>query len=171
MIRSHLARDKALAILSMYNINEPPVSVSEIASHLGFSVVPFNFPDYISAVIRIEDKRKIIGVNESHPKTRQRFSIAHELGHYVSGHEDFSHRKRTFIDPEKRFLDLSYRDEREADEFAAELLMPEFMLRKDVLEEHLDTPTLARRYGVSEQAMWIQLINLKLATYQSKSNL
>lgn len=49
-------------------------------------------------------------------------------------------------------------------EFAAELLMPELMLKNDVIGKELDVSFLARKYQVSEQALWIQLINLKLTS-------
>lgn len=170
MIRSRLAREKAHGILKMYRILESPVNVTDIAGKLGFSIVSFPFPDTISAVIRIDNGKKIIGVNQKHPETRQRFSIAHELGHYLSGHENFSHEHEIFVDRDKKYLDPHHRDEEEADEFAAELLMPEPMLKKDVLENKLNASTLAQKYNVSEQAMWIQLINLKLAVEQGHIN-
>lgn len=168
MIRSRLAREKAQNILSMYKITEPPVNVEKVANLLGFQVVPFDFPDTTSAVIRIKDTSKVIGVNKKQVEVRQRFSIAHELGHYLSGHENFTHEKKIFVEPDKKYLDPQHRQEEEADEFAAELLMPDFMLRKDVLEYKLDAGELAKKYNVSEQAMWLQLINLKLAASQSK---
>ncbi|MBI2195636.1 MAG: ImmA/IrrE family metallo-endopeptidase [Candidatus Levybacteria bacterium] len=169
MIRSRLAREKAQNILSMYRITEPPVDVEKVANLLGFQVVPFDFPDTTSAVIRIKDTSKVIGVNKNQVDVRQRFSLAHELGHYLSGHENFTHEKKMFVEPDKKYLDPQHRQEEEADEFAAELLMPEPMLKKDVLENKLDTAALAKKYNVSEQAMWIQLINLKLAGEQSRT--
>lgn len=163
MIHNRLAREKAVNILKMYRIVEPPINVDRIAKLLGFEVVPFDFPNEVSAVIRIQESTKAIGVNQNHTKARQRFSTAHEIGHYLSGHENFSHEKKIVVDPEKKYLDPQYRDEQEADEFAAELLMPEHMLKVDVLEKKLEIEELAKRYEVSEQAMLIQLINLKLA--------
>lgn len=168
MIRSRLAREKAHGILKMYRVSTSPVDVVDIAGKLGFKVSPFPFPDTISAVIRTEGSKKVIGVNQKHPETRQRFSIAHELGRYLSGHENFSHEHNIFVDRDKKYLDPHHRDEEEADEFAAELLMPEYMLKVDVLEKKMSAPDLANKYNVSEQAMWIQLINLKLAAEQSK---
>lgn len=162
MIRSKLAREKAHNIFSMFKITEPPVNVISISEGLGFRVIPHDFPETMSAIIFIEDKIKAIGVNKNHPMTRQNFSIAHELGHYLSGHEDFSYEKKAFIEKNKPYLDPSHRDEEEANEFAAELLMPSFLLKKDVLENKLDIQSLAKKYEVSEQAMTIQLINLKL---------
>lgn len=169
MIRYHIARDKAHSILSMYKIIEPPVPVEKIAKLLGFEVEPFDFPDSISAVIRIKGTIKVIGVNKNQAETRQRFSIGHELGHYLSGHENFDHEKKIVVDPEKKYLDPQYRAEQEADEFAAEILMPEFMLKKYVEEEKLDTPSLAEKFNVSDQAMLIQLINLKLTPNTNKA--
>ncbi len=162
MIRYRIAREKAYSILSMYKIVEPPIPVEKIANQLGFNIEPFDFPDSISAVIRIKGSIKVIGVNKNQAGTRQRFSISHELGHYLSGHENFDHEKKIVVDPDKKYLDPQYRAEQEADEFAAELLMPEFMLKKDVIENKMDIPTLAQKYNVSEQAMLIQLVNLKL---------
>lgn len=169
MIHSRLAREKAHNILLMYRIIEPPIDVEKIATLLDFKVIPFDFPETMSAVIKIDGTKKVIAFNKNKPEVRQRFSIAHELGHYLSGHNNFSHEKEVFVDREKKYLDPYHRDEEEADEFAAELLMPETILKKDVLENRLDAATLAKKYNVSEQAMWLQLINLKLATEQSKA--
>lgn len=164
MIRYRIARDKALNILSMYGITEPPVDVDAIASYLGFKVVPYEFPEAISGLTRISGNSKAIGVNKLHSEVRRRFTVAHELGHYLSGHEDYSHEKKIVVeDPEKKYLDPHNQMEQEADEFAAELLMPAFLLRKDVLERKMTISELIKRYNVSEQALWIQLINLKLA--------
>lgn len=168
MIRSRLAREKAHNILSMYKIIEPPVDVIKISNLLGFKVVLFDFPETMSAVIRIEGTKKVIAVNKNKPEVRQRFSIAHELGHYLSGHDNFSHERETFVDRDKKYLDPHHREEEEADEFAAELLMPEFMLKKDVLENKLDAVSIANKYDVSEQAIWLQLINLKLASEEGR---
>src|SRR3989344_5131900 len=149
MIRSRLAREKAHNILSMYKIIEPPVDVRKISNLLGFKIILFDFPETLSAVIKIESTKKIIAVNKNKPEVRQRFSIAHELGHYLSGHDNFSHQRETFIDRDKKYLDPHHREEEEADEFAAELLMPEFMLKKDALEHKLDAVELSKKYNVS----------------------
>lgn len=165
MIRSRQSRQKAQNILDMFSVKEPPVDVDAIAERLGFTVLPFDFPEDTSAVLLIEGDSKAIGVNSAHARVRQRFSVAHELGHYLSGHEDFSPRgegETIRVDGQYDFSDRRQRLEQEANEFAAELLMPGQMLRKDVLELQLDAGELARRYEVSEQAMWIQLIDLKL---------
>lgn len=163
MIRSREARRRAQAILDMLGVDNPPVNVHEIANELGFEVIPYDFPEETSAVLHIDAENKAIGVNRHHSKTRQRFSIAHELGHFLQGHGDFGDSVATFEDGSYNYADPQNRQESEANELAAELLMPEKMLNRDLRETGLDVPRLAETYQVSEQAMWIQLINLRLA--------
>lgn len=151
----------------MLGLTAPPVDVTAVAGALGFAVVEHDFPDGISAVTFIEDGVKAIGVNEHHALVRRRFSVAHELGHFLNGHEPVDH-SLTHVDTRPSYLNPHNRQEREADEFAAELLMPLPWLKQDVAQFGLDVPTLARRYGVSEQAMWIQLIDHKLASQHAR---
>ena len=162
MIRSHLARQKAIDILGLCKIDKAPVALDPICEKLGFKIVPYEFPDSMSALFIIEENIRAIGVNKNHPTVRQRFSIAHELGHFVSGHEDFNHENVAHIEREKKYLNRFHRMEEEADEFAAELLMPDFILKQDYAELKGDIELLAKKYEVSQQAMTIQLINLKL---------
>jgi Zn-dependent peptidase ImmA (M78 family) len=71
-----------------------------------------------------------------------------------------------YIQEQREVIEQQLQDildkEKEADEFAAELLMPESMLKIDVLQNRLKAEELAKKYQVSEQALWIQLVSLKL---------
>lgn len=97
-------------------------------------------------------------INTKHPLTRQRFTMSHELGHYVS------HRQKS-----NKFTDsLFYRKnenkdsiEYQADKFAAEILMPEQYVRSEIKEGILDVDELAEIFGVSGQAMLNRLKDLK----------
>jgi Zn-dependent peptidase ImmA (M78 family) len=102
---------------------------------------------------------KVIGVNSTYSKVAQRFTAAHELGHYLCGHE---HIENTFIDDERRYYEQYFHTEKEADAFAGELLMPKTMLEKDLSEHGIDIAWLKERYQVSEQALWIRLTSLRL---------
>lgn len=164
MIRSREARERAQQVLKMAGVTQPPVDVEAVAAFLGFTVLAYPIPDSTSGLTFIEEGVKTIGVNSTHPRTRQRFSIAHELGHYLSGHEAYDG-GGTHVDDRPSYLDPQYRQEVEANEFAAELLMPTAWVARDIAEQglaQLDVPALARRYRVSEQAMWIQLLDLRL---------
>jgi Zn-dependent peptidase ImmA (M78 family) len=125
----------------------------------------------LSGLLFREEGRTIIGVNTMHPKPRQRFTIAHELGH-LELHEGYGiHVDHKFPIMRKRDGRSSQAvdfDEIEANGFAAELLMPAEMLERDLHDKDLDFEDdemirqLADRYHVSLQAMAIRLGNLRL---------
>lgn len=96
-------------------------------------------------------------INTKHPSTRQRFTMSHELGHYVS------HRQKN-----NKFSDsLFYRKnekkdslEYQADKFAAEILMPESFVRSAINRGIINVDELADMFGVSGQAMIYRLKDL-----------
>ena len=101
-------------------------------------------------------------INSNHSKTRQRFTMGHESGHYVY------HRRET-----SRFIDtLFYRQnelkssvEYMADEFAALLLMPEELIKSCLSRGVNSVGTLASTFGVSNEAMTyrLQQLNYKIS--------
>ena len=108
----------------------------------------------------------IIGVNADHHEHRQIFTTAHELGHFLLHDFDDLHVDRQL----KVWLrsELSSQgiddEEKEANLFAAELLMPVRFLGEDVdkigaidLEDEDVLRRLAKKYGVSTQAMTFRL--------------
>lgn len=164
MIRSREARKRAQQLLKLVGVTQPPVDVEVIAKYLGFTVLKYPLPDTTSGLTFIEEGIKTIGVNSTHAPTRQRFSVAHELGHYLSGHESYDG-GGTHVEDRPSYLDPQHRQEVEANEFAAELLMPSAWVKRDAAAgglAELDAVALAKSYGVSEQAMWIQLLDLRL---------
>ena len=161
------------SILEENNVFEPPVDVEKIAASRGL-LVERKDVESISGFLVKSYGNAIIGVNSSNAPVRQRFTIAHELGHYLlhpSSAEDL-HIDSNF---EIKFRDdLSSQgtdaEEQEANFFAAELLMPRKFLYSDIanwekfeLEDHKfqeSVDVLARKYGVSSQAMVFRLANL-----------
>ena len=155
-------REKATTLLKALHIKQAPVEIEKIANFLGFKIVRYPFPDQLRGMVRIRENQmvKIIGVNEKHPDYLQRYTIAHELGHYLNGHE---HIEKGFIDDDTRFYDSHFQQEKDAYRFAAELLMPKYFLEQDLKILGLNIETLIKKYEVSEQAMWIRLTSLRLA--------
>ena len=100
----------------------PPVGLSEIAKFYGIDLSTANFenPDVIGAYSR--ENRKIY-VSAGDPNTRQRFTIAHELGHFIL-HDDYP--EETFYRDQYAHLltHSKHSIEQEANWFAASLLMP-----------------------------------------------
>ena len=103
---------------------------------------------------------RLIFVNGGEPETRRRFTIAHELGHWVcqclEGHTAplYCRAEDIGVDPRARAL------EREANVFAAELLMPETGVREEFATS---VGGCAQAFGVSEEALRWRLYNLGLA--------
>lgn len=138
-----------------------PVKISAIARKLGVGLFVRPFPDALSAFLLRGEGRSVIGVNSNQPLVRQRFSAAHECGHFVLRHADesvFDYAVPATSDGEPPGYD--WQNERAANTFAAELLMPEDRLRQEAPETSL--PRLATRYKVSQEAMSFRLLNLEL---------
>jgi Zn-dependent peptidase ImmA (M78 family) len=146
---------KVKQILDNLKINKAPIPVEKVAEFFSLKVVYYpKFPDSISGTIIQQEDLNAIGVNSKQHPVRQRFSISHELGHYLLGHDQSHIIDDTFDEPTNK--------EREANEFAAELLMPIGILKKDITEKKWDIPSLAKYYEVSEQAMSIRLLETGL---------
>jgi hypothetical protein len=100
---------------------------------------------------------------------RRRFTIAHEIGHFVLHvpvlHKVFPDRqvdiKEIEEGPSAR-LSAHRRREREANVFASELLMPETLLAEQAHATGFNLPALAKRFEVSVPAMRLRLRLLKL---------
>lgn len=149
-----------------------PVDVARIAHEQGLALRAQPLEPSVSGMLVIKEGQAIIGLNEAHHPHRQRFTIAHELGHYLLHRQVAS----VFIDA------VYYRDaaasggsqaqEIEANAFAAELLMPERVLREQFGQHDLDLVDdalirqLASRWGVSGQALTIRLTALGLITVE-----
>ncbi|MBZ0299987.1 MAG: ImmA/IrrE family metallo-endopeptidase [Anaerolineae bacterium] len=164
----------AREMLKVANIDAPPVPVDKIAKLYGVEIrfEPFqgDRESEISGLLFQEDDTIIIGVNSLHGRNRQRFTIAHELGHYVL-HNDDMHIDRGYRIHLRSQLSSQAKDWKEiqANSFAAELLMPEEMLSNDLHGRSIDYESdeslikeLADRYEVSQQAMIFRLTNLGL---------
>ena len=161
-------REKAIGLLKMAGIENPPVAVNKIAKVLGFDVVPFDYPDEFSGEIYIEGDIKSIGINKNHSESRQRFTIAHEIGHYINGHTYYDKTGKMYKDESFDFYDPLHQQEKEANMFAAELLVPKEFIIKDLNSFGLDINKLTKLYKVSEQMLWIRLTSLGLADKYKK---
>ena len=75
-------RKKVEELLQRFNILKPPVPVDQLTKKLGIILCPLPADDEISGAIVRKDGRVVIAVNPAHHHNRQRFTIAHELGHF-----------------------------------------------------------------------------------------
>lgn len=150
-------------LLQSQGIDRPPVPVQDVSQNAGIPVVDWEFDDGISAVLIRGRSSIVIGVNQHHPEPRRRFSIAHELGHAVLGHAERMYIEFVAADLLPERDRKRQEDEHEANWFAADLLMPINWVREDWKRSKGNVSEMAKRYGVSEQAMWIRLQQFHLA--------
>jgi Zn-dependent peptidase ImmA (M78 family)/DNA-binding XRE family transcriptional regulator len=152
----------ARELLDLADIAGPPVQVvDDVCEALGVEVFYRELPEALSAMLLVLDEQQLaVLVNEDHSPVRRRFSVSHELGHAVLTHPAGYH-----IDYEADAGDppgYNWMDERQANGFAAALLMDERWIRRDVGNGIVTVSELARRYDVSEAAMSFRLTNLSL---------
>ena len=180
MKRSNRACKAATRVLEERRVSTLPVPVEDIAQHHSL-VLYESMEDEISGMLIPLKEPKlgkdwVILVNKDHSKTRQRFTLAHELGHlvlhgYTTPHADRGYKLRY---RNASSATGSVLEEVEANQFAAELLMPEKALLKRIegqgfeyvsQDEDEDDPKLAklaRDLKVSRQALMIRLSDLLL---------
>ncbi len=136
---------------------ELPVPVEAIAEDLLGLYVEEAALD-VSGLLFPAERRVIVNAEE--PEPRRRFTLAHELGHWVC-QVQAGHAAPVFCRAVDLAPDADRSLEREANVFAAELLMPEATVRT----EFTRTPAplaLAILFGVSEEAMRWRLYNFGL---------
>lgn len=157
-------------LLGEHKISRSPIPVEALARSLGVRVSYSPFEGDISGMVFRDEDHVIIGVNSLHHPNRQRFTIAHEIGHMllhkgIEVHVDRAFRINLRNDVSSQAVDP---EEIEANRFAAELLMPKHMLIRDLkgraidFENEDDLRRLASKYRVSIQALTFRLINLGL---------
>ncbi|GAA1625224.1 ImmA/IrrE family metallo-endopeptidase [Catellatospora bangladeshensis] len=163
------AENAASQLLNKYGIDRLPVPVEEIAMWEGAQVVRQRFEGEQSGFMYREGRERIIGINTSSGRRRQRFTIAHEIGHMTLHLQD-----PLVVDRE-----VNWRDENsslavdpkeiDANAFAAALLMPQDLVvrevrlaaqRSDLSGRDRIISYLAQIFDVSTSAMSYRLINL-----------
>lgn len=157
-----------LDLLHEHGITTPAVDVQAVAEACGAAIRFERFNNEVSGLLLRDAATNIIGVEKRQSPTRQRFTIAHELGHLLlhDGEElrvDRQFRMNLRSPASSTAEDV---EEIEANAFAASLLMPLPFLKRDFEELWIDiddeeqVKELAGRYEVSPQAMTIRLVNL-----------
>jgi Zn-dependent peptidase ImmA (M78 family) len=142
---------------------ELPIDPVQIAADMGIEVerATFKDPD-TSGAIRVRSGQATIYISSTDAPTRQRFTCAHELGHYVDR-----------LDSGEDVSDFGYIDFRDArastgtnvaeifaNGFAAALLMPAYLVLPMRKEQNLTVSELADRFGVSFHAADLRVTNL-----------
>lgn len=147
---------EAQRVLNENFVLRPPVDPYELATNEGLLVSEREFPTDVSNLAGyINIAEQVVVVNTLDALNRRKFTVAHELGHWIlhapalKSHPELGILNRTPLgrpDPEPR--------ERETNAFAAHLLVPQDMLNE---YQTSDVALLARVFAVSEQFMTYRL--------------
>lgn len=159
------AEFKAEAVLDTFFGNNPrqyPIDPVIIARELGINVWRGQYENAISgALVKASPNHGVdMFINEGHAPVRQRFTAAHELGHYFRVQEEPA-RARGPYHFERAHLAACGTDEDEifANGFAAALLAPASEVRR--LSEIGFTPQqMAARFQISLDSMNIRINNV-----------
>lgn len=154
----------AAEVLRLHWDHQLPIRVDSIASQMGVLLLPQANMGWSGHYFSADDqtnpyRRPVIAFNLSDSAPRQRFTVAHELGHHVLGHGT-SPRDTSMV-----FSSWGGNwKERAANQFAAEVLMPAETVRLALSRGYESVDALATLFGVSSQAMGYRMINLGLST-------
>lgn len=151
------ALSEANRLLSKYEMNVPPIRIEDIVMGEGVEVFEVDFDtnnDLISGFI--DHGESTIYLNKFESDDRQAFTLAHELGHWLLHHQDLEEGSELAVmyrktDPSRN----NDPKEKEANCFAANLLVPKFLLDKYV--NKASVPELAKIFGVSKQLITYRL--------------
>lgn len=173
--------EAARRLLSKADVTEWPVPVEYLAQLCRARIEYEPFAGDISGMLFRSEDRRIIGINSAHVRGRQRFTIAHELGHLLL-HEG----RQIIVDkairvPSTGGAAINLRDrtsslatdteEIQANSFAAELLLPADLVKsavnaalheqKSISDDEL-IKILADQFRVSGQAVELRLTKLRI---------
>src|SRR6478609_1045091 len=163
---------RAEKVLNDCRITEAPVPLDTILTKESIQKALLPASDDVFGAIVRQNGVVVIAVNPNQHPNRQRFTLAHELGHYFCHYKGTSDQVE-HVDGDFR---VHWRDQNsssgmnweeiEANRFAAALLIPEAFLRRDldtcrIIDRDMITH-LASMYKVSRVAMQFRLINLGL---------
>lgn len=161
MLIKEVAAQQAQEVLETHWDGTFPVTPSRIAKSLGISIREASLTDGTSGVIMKrpnEDAQILIEKND--PPVRQRFTAAHEIGHFIertvvqdSPDEDFG-----FVD--RRNSKVHNAHEFFANEFASNLLMPADEVNR-LRQLNFGEVRMAAHFGVSLVAMKTRLMKLE----------
>jgi Zn-dependent peptidase ImmA (M78 family) len=165
--------ERAEEVLRSTDTYRVPVPIEVVAHRLKLKTEAAALGDNVSGMLVVESHRGAIGYNFAHARVRQRFTVAHEIAHFLL-HLKKNLRSQLFIDKYVVFRRDDHssegndQQEVEANRFGAALLMPKSLVRKEITRHDLDLDDdealsfLAKKFQVSTAAMTNRLATLRL---------
>jgi len=158
-------------IVNAYNYTKDtlPINVEKIMVDRNITIEEVDLPDNISGVLDTRGDKPIVLIHKNHGLTRKRFSLAHEFGHYIlnsSSRSVYLDRKTFF----RSHLSSSGIDteEKRANRFAAELLMPTDILLEILLEGMSDLIDSEEKESLAELEIMADRFKVSVAALTIK---
>lgn len=162
-------RTRAQQVLEEFGFKAAPIPVDKIAKALG-AVLRFSPLDQeLSGMVYVKDGVPVIGVNALHHPNRQRFTIAHEIGHLLLHRDLIS--ESVHVDKQFRVLMRDPKSatglegiEVQANQFASELLIPTSLfdptkIAPSDIDDDAQLDDLAKKFRVSRQMLEYRISN------------
>lgn len=164
---------RAKDFCNKYGIKSYPVDIIKLCNQAGLKVFEEYLPADVSGFIVIQDEtipkydsNQVVVVNLSDSPMRRRFTIAHELAHFIL-HRDASESLYAHRDAGQN----DYK-EQEANLFASNILMPEELVQNELtkyryqyfgnIPNHIKAKYIANMFAVSESAAAVRLNSLNI---------
>lgn len=151
--RYNLAKSESIRVWKDLCGEKIPVVLNDIVTQLGIKVKAMEL-NSASGYSQIDSEGfSMIIYNSKEPRLRQRFSVAHELAHIILEHI-------TIDGDTKQHSHNS--QEKEANLFAGELLVPSFDLRKFMKDSDKNVDDIRDRYQVSKEVATAAILRNRL---------
>lgn len=162
--------EKTLRDTDTYRV---PIAIDIVAQRLNLTMEAAALGENVSGMLIVKGERGAIGYNSAHARVRQRFTISHEIAHYLL-HAKKSQKAQLFIDRHVTFRRDENsstgvdHDEVEANQLGAALLMPRGLVHQEIQKHDLNLDDeeaislLSKRFHVSTAAMSNRLVNLRM---------
>lgn len=163
----------AIEVREMFDLKEIPTQIANIIDRVGIKIFSLEMPDNLSGRIGIKKEfeeifgsKKILQINSKDNRGHQRFTMAHELGHYIFDYDGYDDYADAYSLEEEN---IKAPGEKRVNRFAAALLMPrnnfidKYKVRKTLGIDDIEIcKSLAKEFDVSETAVSKRIVELDL---------
>lgn len=164
--RIQISEDAARAASRTARVATIPVDLDRVCEAHNLQCLERSLDDELSGMSFIRGGVGYVVINSKHHENRRRFTLAHEIGHHIL-HADYLasnvHVDTGILRRDELSSEGAYSKEIEANNFAAELLMPRSEMQKLTsldLSDDEKVAEVAKMFGVSVTAFVYRLSNL-----------
>ncbi|MED4801934.1 ImmA/IrrE family metallo-endopeptidase [Bacillus atrophaeus] len=154
-------KHKAQEIIKKFTYNDP----YEICSILNIPILESNLGQKLNGFLQYYEEQEQYIIQIAKHRTHKKFIVAHELGHY------FLHKQLNTFKMLNCSITLEEKLERQADIFAAELIITDRMIYDELpYIKNLSNIQLASYFNIPSSIMNLKLEQMKFFPFHNSSN-